>query len=363
MTSEPLRIRSLRARAVNAPMQIPLVTAGGAVTTAPLVLIDLETEEGVTGTSYLFAYTPTALAPLKSLVENLGETLRGDPVAPAALAEKISRTFRLIGLQGLAALAAGGIDTAAWDAVSKAAKLPLVRMLGGEARPIRAYNSKGLGIIGAGAAGEEASALQAEGFTAVKVRLGYPDVQTDLEVVRAVRAAVGEDAALMSDYNQCLTVTEAQQRLRVLDAEGLYWVEEPVRFDDYAGHARIRENIRTPVQTGENCWGVNDMAKALEAGACDYFMPDAVKIGGVSGWLKAAALAVPAGVPLSSHLFPEVSVHLLCVTPTRHWLEYVDWAAPVLNEPVAIDNGHALVPDRPGIGISWNEGAVEKYAA
>lgn len=105
------------------------------------------------------------------------------------------------------------------------------------------------------------------------------------------------------------------------------------------------------------------MAKALEAGACDYFMPDAVKIGGVSGWLKAAALAAPAGVPLSSHLFSEVSVHLLCVTPTCHWLEYVDWAAPVLDEPVVIDNGHALVPDRPGIGIGWNEHAVAKYAA
>ena len=344
-------------------MQRPLVTGGGAVKIAPLVLIDLETREGITGHSYVFAYTPLALAPLKTLVENIGETLRGNALAPAVLEDRLGKTLRLLGLQGLAAMASAGIDTAAWDAVSKAADLPLVRMLGGAARPIPAYNSKGLGLIGPAAAGEEAAALQAEGFNAVKVRLGYPDAKTDLEVVRAVRNAIGDDAPLMSDYNQCLSVTEAQQRLRVLDAEVLYWVEEPVRFDDYAGHARIRENVRTPVQTGENCWGVNDMAKALEAGACDYFMPDAVKIGGVSGWLKAAALAASAGVPLSSHLYPEVSAHLLCVTPTCHWLEFVDWAAPVLNEPVEVRDGHVSASDRPGVGISWNEDAVAKYTA
>ncbi|MDX1514647.1 MAG: enolase C-terminal domain-like protein [Gammaproteobacteria bacterium] len=363
MTTEPLVIRALRARAVNVPMKRPLVTGGGAVAVAPLVLIDLETDRGVTGSAYVFAYTSLALAPLARLVENLGGVLEGQPLAPAVIAEMLGGTFRLIGLQGLTAMAAGGIDMAAWDALSKAAGLPLVRMLGGEPRPVRAYNSKGLGLIGADAAGKEAAELQAEGFTAVKVRLGYADVRDDLAVVRAVRAAIGDDAPLMSDYNQCLSAAEAEQRIRVLDDEGLYWVEEPVRFDDFAGHARIRGNVHTPVQTGENCWGVSDMAKALEAGACDYFMADAVKIGGVSGWLEAAALAAACGVPLSSHLFPEVSVHLLGVTRTRHWLEYVDWAEPVLEEPVTIRDGHALVPERPGIGLQWNEEAVARYAA
>ncbi len=360
MSKDKLTIRSVRARPVNVPMALPLQTSGGAVTSAPLVLVDLATEEGPAGRSYIFCYAPFALTPIAQLVENLGETLKGDALAPLAIEDKLQRTLRLLGYQGFASMALAGIDMAAWDAMGQAAEQPLVRLLGGAPRPIPAYNSKGLGIIGAKKAGAEASALLAEGFRAVKVRLGYPDVATDVAVVRAVRQAVGEGTPVMSDYNQSLSVAEAQQRLRRLDAEGLYWVEEPTRFDDYAGHAAIREKAGTPIQLGENCWGPHDMARALEAGACDYFMIDVMKIGGITGWLRAAALAEARGIPVSSHLFPEVSAHLLAITPTAHWLEYVDWANPILQQPLAIKDGNALIPDRPGIGLAWDEKAVAK---
>ncbi len=363
MTLETLTLEALRVRAVNVPMPLPLVTGGGSVSTAPLALVDLQTTEGITGSAYVFCYTSAALGPVAALIENLNEVVKGQQVAPLALEEKLGKTFRLIGLQGLTAMAAAGIDMAAWDALAKAAGVPLVRLLGGEPQRIQAYNSKGLGIIGPEAAAEEAERLLAEGFRAVKMRLGYSSAAADVEVVRAVRSAVGEDVALMSDYNQCLSATEAQQRIARLDEQDLRWVEEPVRFDDYSGCARIREQVRTPIQIGENCWGTHDMEKALTAGACDYFMPDAVKIGGVSGWLRAAALAEAIGMPLSSHLFPEISAHLLAVTPTRHWLEYVDWAAPVLQQPVVVGDGHVTPSQSPGIGISWNEAAVSRYKA
>jgi len=361
MGKDKLTIRSVRARPVNVPMARPLQTSGGAVTSAPLVLVDLTTEEGPTGCAYIFCYAPFALTPIAQLVENLGETLEGDALAPLAIEDKLQRTFRLLGYQGFASMALAGIDMAVWDAMGQAAGLPLVRLLGGTPRPIPAYNSKGLGIIGAEKAGVEASELLAEGFRAVKVRLGYPDVATDVAVVRAVRRAVGEGTPVMSDYNQSLSVAEAQQRLRHLDGEGLYWVEEPTRFDDYAGHAAIRGKAGTPIQLGENCWGPHDMAKALESGACDYFMIDVMKIGGITGWQRAAALAEPRGIPVSCHLFPEVSAHLLAVTPTAHWLEYVDWANPILQQPLALKDGHAVIPDRPGLGLAWDEAAVAKY--
>lgn len=363
MTYEKLVVRGIRVRPVNVPMSLPLVTGGGSVSTAPLALIDLETEEGVTGHAYVFCYSTLTLSPVTALIGNLSDILTGERVAPLAIEEKLGKTFRLIGLQGITAMAAAGIDMAAWDALAKAAGVPLACLLGGEPRPIHAYNSKGLGIIGPKAVGEEAERLLAEGFRAVKVRLGYANAATDLEVVRAVRSAVGNEVALMSDYNQCLSATEAQQRIARLDEEDLYWVEEPVRFDDYAGCARIRKQIRTPIQIGENCWGTHDMEKALTAGACDYFMPDAVKIGGVSGWLRAAALAESIGMPVSSHLFPEISAHLLSVSPTRHWLEYVDWANPILQQPVAVEDGCIAPLKAPGNGIAWNEEAVGRYAA
>ncbi len=342
-------------------MSLPLQTSGGAVGSAPLVLIDLETEEGVTGRSYIFAYTPLALAPIVSLVRNLEAVVKGDCVAPFEIEAKLQRTFRLLGAQGLSLMAMAGIDIAAWDARARAADLPLVRLLGGQPKPIPAYNSNGLGIIGPNRAAEEARQLVTPGFTAIKVRLGYPDIKADVAVVRAVRKAVGDDVLLMSDYNQSLTIAEARHRVRHLDDEGLYWIEEPTRCDDYRGHAEIRKTARTPIQLGENCWGPHDMAKAVDAGAGDFFMPDAMRIGGVTGWLRAAALAEPIGLPASSHLYPEVSAHLLAVTPTSHWLEYVDWASPILKEPLKIDRGHAVIPSAPGIGLEWDDEAVERY--
>jgi mandelate racemase len=363
MNPDPeLTVRGLDVRAVDVPMRRPLKTSGGEVGTAAMVLIDLSTEEGITGSSYVFCPTPVVLEPVAKLLSNLAPLIEGDSLAPVEIEQNLQRSFRLLGPQGLAGMAMAGIDMAAWDALAKSCKLPLVRMLGGEPRKIPAYNSCGLGMIGSERAAEEAQELAASGFEAIKVRLGYVELETDVEVVRAVRRSVGEDVVLMSDYNQSLSVTEAQRRAKVLDGEGLYWIEEPTRANDYSGHAQIRREAETPIQVGENWWGPHDMAKSIEAGASDYAMADAMKIGGVTGWLRAAALAQSAGLPLSSHLFPEISAHLLAAAPTSHWLEYVDWANPILEEPLKVEDGHASVLDAPGIGISWDEEAVRRYS-
>jgi mandelate racemase len=301
------------------------------------------------------------LKPVVQLLENLTPLIKGDVVAPLELERKLHGRFRLLGAKGIAAMALAGIDMAAWDALAKARGLPLACLLGGERRRIPAYNSCGLGMIGAERAAVEAQKLAAPGFKAIKVRLGYPDLETDIEVVRAVKGAIGSDAHLMSDYNQVLPVAEAIVRTQALEDEGLYWIEEPTQADDYAGYAEIRRKAKTPIQMGENWWGPHEMAKSVAAGACDLGMPDAMKIGGVTGWLRAAAIAESAGLPISSHLFPEISVHLLAVSPTCHWLEYVDWARPILQHPLNVENGHATAPDVPGSGISWDEASVKRY--
>jgi mandelate racemase len=356
-----LTLRELRVRAVQAPLKRPLQTSGGTVRVAPLALIDLITEEGVTGRTYLFCYTPLALKPVVQLLLNLSEWLKGDAVAPLDIDAKLQRTFRLLGASGFTGMAMAGIDMAAWDALARAQGLPLVRLLGGKPKRVPAYNSNGLGIIGAAQAAGEAAELAAPGFTAIKVRLGYPDARTDVDVVQSVRRAVGDGMRLMSDYNQALSVAEALRRCDALVDAGLEWIEEPTRADDHDGHAQIRRKSRVPIQIGENWWGPHDMARSLAAGACDLGMPDAMKIGGVTGWQRAAALAESAGLPISSHLFPEVSVHLLAAAPTAHWLEYVDWAEPVLQQPLRFDQGDALVPDTPGTGIDWNEEQVQRH--
>jgi mandelate racemase len=362
-TGMGLTVRDLRVRAVNVPMPLPLQTSGGTIGFAPLALIDLSTEQGVTGSAYLFCYTPLALKPLVQLLAGLAPLITGDVVAPLELERKLQRQFRLLGTKGVAGMAMAGIDMAAWDTLAKASAMPLARLLGGETRRIPAYNSCGLGMIGSERAAAEAQRLVAPGFRALKLRLGYPELKTDIEAVRAVRRTIGDDIRLMSDYNQSLSVPEAIRRTQALADEGLYWIEEPTLADDYSGHARIRGRSGTSIQMGENWWGTQEMAKCVAAGASDLGMPDVMKIGGVTGWLRACAIAEAAGLPLSSHLFPEISAQLLAVSPTCHWLEYVDWATPILQEPLRIEGGHALVPDMPGTGIAWDEAGVKRYLA
>lgn len=357
----PLTISGLDVRAVHVPMRIPLQTSSGTIHIAPLALIDLHTQEGVTGRTYLFCYTPLVLKPVCDMLNNLAPLLQGMPVAPLEINRALHARFRLLGAKGIVGMALAGLDMAAWDAFARAEQQPLARALGADLLEIRAYNSCGLGLIGADLAPGEAEILVSAGFSAIKVRLGYPAFETDIQVIRAVKAAIGEGVQLMSDYNQGLSVPEAERRVRALADEGLCWIEEPCAAHDYPGHARVRAASTTPIQMGENWWGPGEMAMCLSFGASDLGMPDAMKIGGVTGWMQAAALADAAGMPISTHLFPEVSAHLMAATPTRHWLEFVDWASPILAQPLQIRNGHACLPDSPGTGIEWDESAVQRY--
>ncbi|HEY4027789.1 MAG TPA: enolase C-terminal domain-like protein [Candidatus Dormibacteraeota bacterium] len=357
----PLRIRELRARPVLVPVRRPLRTSTGAVTDAPLLLIDLLTDGGPTGRAYLFGIQRFTLAPLRALVESLGEMVAGDGLVPVEIERKLRARLTLLGASNLAGMALSGIDMAAWDALALACGVPLVTLLGGRPGPVPTYNSNGLGIMAPAEVAAEAVELLADGFGAVKVRLGRPSEADDLATARAVRGAIGTDDLLMADFNQYLTVRDAIRRGGLLDGEGLEWIEEPVRADDLSGCARVAGELRTPVQIGENFSSPFQMREALSLGSSDLVMPDLQRIGGVSGWLRAAGLAEAFGVEMSSHLFPEFSAHLLRVTPTRHWLEYVDWAAPVLREPLVVADGSAVVPDRPGAGLEWDEDAVARF--
>lgn len=362
MTAPGLTVRAIRSVAVEVPMRHVLGTSQASMRTAPLLLIDLETDEGVTGRSYLFCYVPAAAGAIATLLAEVERQVKGERVVPSDLWARLAKRFTLIGVQGVVRMAIAGFDVACWDALAIASNLPLATMLGAGPRAVRAYNSCGLGLMAAGALADEAQELIEEGgFAAVKLRLGYPSLDEDLAAVVAVRKRLGDGIHVMVDYNQALSVAEALRRGRALDAHGVYWIEEPIRHDDYRGCAQLAAALTTPVQIGENFSSPFAMDAALDARACDYVMPDLERIGGVTGWQRAAGIAAARGIEMSSHLFPEVSAHLLAATPTAHWLEYVDWAAPILEQPIEIKGGCALIPDRPGTGVVWNAAAVERY--
>jgi mandelate racemase len=209
---------------------------------------------------------------------------------------------------------------------------------------------------------KEAKELVAEGqFKGLKLRLGRDRLADDLAAIRTVRESVGGEIKLMVDFNQGLTLGDALARCHALDDEGLYWFEEPIIYNNLSGYAQLARELRTPVQIGENFYGPRTINDALAAGACDYMMPDLMRIGGVSGWLRAAPIAAGAGIQVSTHLYPEVAAHLMRVTETAHWLEWQDWADPILKEPFAVTNSCIEIPDLPGIGVEWDEAAVARY--
>ena len=356
-----LAIRSLRATAVEVPMKHVLGTSAAAVRAAPLLLIDLETEEGIAGRSYLFCYLRGAASAMAAMVAEVERRVRGERTPPAELWEKLAKGLRLIGVQGIVRMAMAGFDVAYWDAMARAAGKPLVEFLGGKRREIRAYNSNGLGLMGVDALAKEADELLEGGFRGVKLRLGYATLEEDIAAVKTVKARLPNGIELMVDYNQALPVDEALRRGHALDEFGLAWIEEPIRHDDYRGAARLARELSTPIQIGENFSQPQALEEAIASKACDLVMPDLERIGGVTGWMRAAQIARDAGMKMSSHLFPEVSAHLLAVTPTCDWLEFVDWAAPLMKEPVKIVAGDAQVPDRPGNGMDWDPAAVERF--
>lgn len=361
-TSFPaLTVRAISAVGVEVPMTYALGTSRGRITKAPLLLIDVTTGEGVTGRSYLWSYFPKAMVAIASLLQEVEERTKGQPIVPAELWSKLAERFALIGVQGIVRMAMAGFDIACWDALAVAVGVPLVRMLGGEPRRIPAYNSCGLGLMPKGELADEAEKLLERGFRAMKLRLGYPTLAEDLAAVRAVKAHLPQGVALMVDYNQALGVEEALARGRMIDGENIAWLEEPIRHDDYTGAARLARELSVPVQIGENFSLLAGMQAALDANACDLVMPDLERIGGVSGWQQAAALAAKRNIKMSSHLYSETSAHLLAVTPTAHFLEYVDWADKVVQEPLKIVDGAAVIPERPGHGIVWDKAAVERY--
>jgi mandelate racemase len=358
MSKSTPAIKSIHARAVVTPMARPVKNAFGVIDVAPLLLIDVETDQGITGHSYLFAYSKVTLVPFVHLVEEIGRELIGKPVVPFDLMAAMDAKFRLLGWQGLVGMAVAGLDMAFWDILGKAANKPVVELLGGSPKPIKCYDS-----YGAVEADTDEKALRRsleQGFRGIKIKGGDGDAANDERRVKGLRKLLGDDVSLMLDFNQSLDPAEAKRRIERLAPYHMSWIEEPVPQENLSGHAEVRETSPIPIQAGENWWFPRGFAEAIAAGASDFIMPDLMKVGGITGWLNVAGQADAASIPMSSHILPEASAHVLAVTPTAHWLEVLDFAGSIVADPIKIIDG-TLTARGPGLGLEWNEAAIAKY--
>jgi mandelate racemase len=362
MSQIPLTVREITARPVVLKLKRPVVASIATITEWPIILVDLLTEEGIVGRSYLEPYIVRSMRYLVPALNDLGAILKGRPVAPIELFDAARKSLHFVGYEGLSMIAASGLDMAAWDALAKTANLPLCVLLGGSVGPVKSYNSNGLWLKEPSELAGEALELRDEGgFSGLKLRFGRPRAADDLMALETVRGALGDDIQLMVDFNQALDLAEALQRCHMIDGHGLAWIEEPIVYDNLDGYAKLAAELNTPLQIGENFYGPREMHKAIQKNACDLVMPDFMRIGGVTGWMRAAAIAGAAGIPVSTHLYPEVAAHMMRITETAHWLEWQDWANPILQTPYKVKDGLLHIPNVPGTGIEWDEAAVKAH--
>jgi L-alanine-DL-glutamate epimerase-like enolase superfamily enzyme len=257
-----------------------------------------------------------------------------------------------------------GIDIAVWDIVGRAFGQPLAHVLGANADPVRTYASEGLWLTDdLPALAREADEILGQGFRAIKMRLGRARMADDLEAVRIVRETIGPDVTLMVDSNQGWDVDYTIRIGRQLEQFDLAWIEEPIAHDDLVGHARIAAELDTPLASGENVYSPQGFRDVIDQRACDVLMPDVERVGGVTGFLRTAALAEAWNLSVCSHLFPEINVHLIASAPTGYYLEHMPWGEPLFNERLELVDGAIQIPPRPGLGFSWDEHVIARYLA
>ncbi|WP_407563912.1 mandelate racemase/muconate lactonizing enzyme family protein [Streptomyces sp. 184] len=345
------------------PLKKPLVTAAFPIPAIDTALVRVRTRDGHQGVAWSFAFGRGRVAALLQLVDDLAELAQGaDATMPEALWARMSGAVGFVGRRGLAALAMSAIDTACWDITGKEAGLPVYKLLGGHRDRVETYASQGLWLDRSREElVEEAWGLVEEGFRAVKMRAGLPDHAEDIARVAAVRKAIGPDVKLMVDANQAWDLKQTLRMAARFEQYDLYWLEEPMphtRVDDYAAAASA---MSIPLCTGESNYFKDELLTLARRRAADYLMPDLMRMGGVTEWMKAARICEGFEVAVTPHLFMEHSAHLACAAPNAVWQEYQPWWQPIMALPPAFDDGCLVLGDRPGFGISLDEDAVARY--
>jgi mandelate racemase len=360
-----IEITGVRVRKLIVPLRRPLTVSFGTFAEAPMLAVELETKGGTPGRLLGFAFHKLGLTLLPPVIEHLAGSVKGRSITianAAAVHDLCQKSLMLLGHEGVTQMALSFFDAALHDGLARDAGVPLYKLLGAESVALPAYNSCGGNLIAPAAAAKEAIELAGEhgGFKHLKVRLGRGKFTEDIAALQAVREAVGPNVMVSVDFNQALPPAAAFDVCRPIDALGLGWIEEPVSYDDYELQARLAAKLSTPLQIGETWWHWRVAQRAFAMNACDYAMPDVLRIGGVTGWMRTARAAAAAGIPMSSHLSPELSAHLLAATPTRHWLEFMDWGQELLEDPVVPDKGAARPSEKPGAGSDFREAALAK---
>ena len=361
-----MKITRLRTQVVHLPIDPPIPTAIlGWIRSADCVLTFLDTDEGLTGEGLVFSINNRRLPVIHEMIHQLEDMVVGlDPRLGGSINARAWKELNFLGYEGVSIVGLAAIDNALWDLRGKAAGLNVAHLIGACRTAVPTYASGGLWL------GSSIDDLQKEakgfvdrGFRAVKTRVGPTEPERMAARVKAVRQAIGPDIGLMVDANQQMSVKQAIRIGRMMEELNLTWFEEPVICHDHKGEAEIRAALDTPIASGETVYTHRGVLEMLQAGAADVMMPDLQRMGGPTEFLKAGHLCEAFHIPCASHLFSEMSLGLLAGLPGGYYLEHMPWFEKIYRERIELDsNGHAIVPERPGWGFSFDLDAAKHYA-
>jgi L-alanine-DL-glutamate epimerase-like enolase superfamily enzyme len=359
-----MKITHVTSRVLQTPADSPLVVGLPAPTdTREFVTLELGTDQGLVGLGLTFfggALTPA----LKAAVDALAGLVVGeDPTQVEAIAAKLRRAAGGSGPGGIFSLALSAVDIACWDLKGKALGQPVCALLGGLRDRVPTYASGALmrphPVRYLAEAGPR---LVGMGFRQMKMQCGSePTMATSVERVRVLREAIGPDVDLMCDINQLWSVHHAVEVGRRVEPYHLYWLEDPVAHDDYAGLARVADALPTPIAAGEYHYGIAPFRHLFEARSVDIAMIDLLRVGGITQWMKVAGMAEAFNLPVVSHLIPEIHVHLVAAIPHGLTVEYMPWTLRLFEETPAIEAGQLVVPRKPGLGLAFDQAAIKRY--
>ncbi|MDC1198752.1 mandelate racemase/muconate lactonizing enzyme family protein [bacterium] len=359
-----MKITGVRTRRINIPFDRPIGTAIHHIEGVAGLLVWVDTDEGITGESYLWVMGAHRLPVLEAMVDCLAAGRIGqDPRDVGRQFDQMWSEINFLGVKGVTLFGLAALDWACWDILGKSLGASVSRLLGRRRDRVRAYASGGLWANRTlEELHDEAKAFLAQGFTAMKVRVGRPDAGEDAERVAAVRSAIGWKVALMADVNQGLSVDDAIRLGRKLEPYGLTWLEEPVQLHDLEGCARVAAEVDIPIASGENEYGRYGFRDMLERKSATILMPDLERVGGVTEFHRVAEMAAAHDIQVSPHLFTEHSLQLCASAPTCRWAEHMPWFQDLFVEPLEMRDGDLIIPDRPGLGFTFDPDAVERFA-
>lgn len=351
-----MKVSAVETQPVVVRLDRPIGSALGPIAKFGCILVTVRTDGGITGENLIFTLNDRRTTVLRQMVDELADVAVGrDAGHIAGFWARAWKDINFLGHKGVPVAGISAIDGALWDALGKAAGLPLYRLLGGAQDRVPAYHSGGLWLSRSiDELAEEAQGFVAQGFRAMKMRLGLPDPAEDIARVKAVRDAIGPGVKLMADANQGLTEAQAIRLGRRLEPFNLTWFEEPLPAWDLDGLARVAAALDTPIASGETEYTRYGFRRMLELRSADILMPDLQRVGGVSEFMRVGHMAESHDIAVSSHLFPETSLQVLGALSNATFLEYMPWFSPLYNEALEFRDGSAVVPERPGWGFTFN---------